>query len=78
MRMFASAANHTTRCVVCSSRSRRSASSHCAVDAVLDRAFSLQHSGNGIEAGDDEELRADRKEEFLPCGRCGDASPSDE
>ena len=49
-----------------------------AVDAVHDCVFSLQNSRNGIEAGDDEELRADRKEEFLTCGRCGDESPRDE
>ena len=34
-------------------------------------------SSNGVEAGDDEELRADRKEDFLACSR-RDESPRDE
>ena len=32
-------------------------------------------SSNGVEAGDDEDLRADREEQLLAGGRCGDESP---
>jgi hypothetical protein len=35
-------------------------------------------SSNGVEAGDDEDLRADREEQPLAGGRCGDESPRDE
>lgn len=38
----------------------------------------LRSSSNGIEAGDDEELRADREEQFLTCGPCRDEPPRDE
>ena len=34
-------------------------------------------SSDGIEAGDDEELRADREQKLFSGGRCGDEPPCD-